>query len=292
MISFLVPTRGRSNLVVNFLNSLVNFSSDIKNIEVILYIDEDDIGSQAIEHEVVNLIKIIGPALSMGSYNLECFKKAQGTILILCNDDVLIRTKNWDKKIQRLHAVLDDQIYLAYPNDLFKGEKLCAFPILSRKTCELLVHPFPKEYVGSFIDYHLLDIFKRLEVMGEKRIFYLDDVVFEHMHYRAGKSEIDKTYSSRSRFGDDRNFLSLEGVRKKSAETLFCSIKNSKLVIDNSVIAANSVVPTNLILLIFHITRKFLYNSELPFKWRFFLWYWFVGRTLAERGWLRPFISP
>lgn len=43
-----------------------------------------------------------------------------------------------------------------------------SIPILSRETCKVLTHPFPDVYQGGFIDYHIMDIFKRLQVLGEE----------------------------------------------------------------------------------------------------------------------------
>ncbi|MCH7651437.1 MAG: hypothetical protein IIA63_09820, partial [Nitrospinae bacterium] len=54
--------------------------------------------------------------------------------------------------------------------------------------------PFRVSFFGGFIDYHLMDIFKRLQVLGEDRVVYLKDTVIEHLHYRYGKSEVDATY--------------------------------------------------------------------------------------------------
>ena len=216
-LSLLVPTRGRAELARRFLESVLARSERPDLVEVILYADEDDSASHALSVEGLHVRTIIGPRASMGQYNSACLEAARGDIVILGNDDVVIQTRGWDRKLRELHAAMQDQVYLAYPNDLFKGRRLSSFPILSRRSCELLADPFPRAYVGAFIDQHLLDVFKRLEWRGHPRIVYLEDVIFEHMHFRTGKGDFDQIYGGRGRFADDETFLRLRGERSAGA---------------------------------------------------------------------------
>jgi hypothetical protein len=179
----------------------------------------------------------------MGEYNSACLEAARGDIVILGNDDVVIQTRGWDRKLRELHAAMQDQVYLAYPNDLFKGRRLSSFPILSRRTCELLADPFPRAYVGAFIDQHLLDVFKRLEWRGHPRIVYLEDVIFEHMHFRTGKGDFDQIYGNRGRFADDETFLRLRLKRSAAAARMQAAIEGraidaSSISIDDSFLNA------------------------------------------------------
>lgn len=148
-ISLLMPTRGRLKCAERLFSSVISNSCRLERIEIILYVDDDDYKSQSISSSDLNIKVIIGPRKTMGAYNTKCYKKATGDVIILVNDDMVIQTKNWDLKIDDLHNSIEDQIYLAYGNDLFKGKDLCAFPILSRKKCELLKRPYPIEYRGA-----------------------------------------------------------------------------------------------------------------------------------------------
>ena len=145
-------------------------------------------------------------------------------------------------------------IYLAYGNDLFKGAKLCTFPILSRHTCDLLGEPYPVAYPRAFIDYHLFDIFKRLQRAGHDRIRYLEDVIFENIHYRTGKVAVDETYTKRGRFDDDSTFMALIQTRQYEA------------------IRYEEVIPPNPILALTMYTSRLLFDGELPWCWRSWLW--------------------
>jgi ABC-type polysaccharide/polyol phosphate transport system ATPase subunit len=272
-ISVLLPTRRRPELLRRFLESVLACSERSDLVEVVVYADEDDRPSQHSEVEGLEVRTIVGPRVSMGEYNTACFEASRGDIVVLGNDDVVIQTRGWDRKLREMDATVDDRIYLAYPNDLFKGRDLSAFPILSRRTCHLLERPFPREYRGAFIDYHLLDIFKRLERRGHQRLIYLEDVVFEHMHYRTGKGDYDEIYRKRRRFGDDDTFLRMRDERDAAARQLLTAIEGNTARRES---AAPAPTPARLL----NVT---LLDRGLPLSWRLRLYLWFLARNLARR---------
>jgi hypothetical protein len=290
-ISLLLPTRGRHDLVERFFVSVAETASLLDQIEVIIYVDEDDVDSHNLDSDVMKVTRIIGPRASMGTYNSSCYEAAQGDIIMLVNDDMIIRTPGWDEKVIELDAKIPDKIYLAYGNDLFKKQGLCTFPILSRDTCKLLVEPYPKEYQGAFIDSHLFDIFKRLEHAGFNRTHYMDDVVFEHLHYRTGKAPFDETYAKRGRFADDSTFLALINSRQKSADRLLRILRGDESqVLYSPARGALEKVPKTLLKAILLFTQYLLFDRSLPLLWRSYLWVWFIGRYIAGRGMLWPFV--
>lgn len=272
-ISLLLPTRGRAELLRRFLESVLARSERPDLVEVVAYADEDDPSSHGFQVEGLEVRTIVGPRVSMGEYNTACFEQSRGDIVVLGNDDVVIQTRGWDRKLREMHAAMQDQIYLAYPNDLFKGRDLSAFPILSRRTCQILGRPFPHEYRGAFIDYHLLDIFKRLECRGHPRLIYLEDVVFEHMHYRTGKGDYDQTYGARDRFLDDQTFLRLRDERSAVAAKLVGAIEG-KAAARPAPMQANRAPGAGLV-------RASLLDRELPVPWRLRLYFWFIARFVA-----------
>jgi glycosyltransferase involved in cell wall biosynthesis len=221
-LSLLLPTKDRVPRLTNFLNSVVATADNLNEVEVILLVDDDDQATIDFDYEdkSLNLTKLVRPHASMGRANHSCMENAQGKIIMLVNDDIIVREQGWDSKIIKAAEQFSDGIFLLYPNDLFKGEKLSVFPILSKKFCELVKEPFPLCFQGAFIDTHLSDIFQRLKGKGHNRVVYLPDVVFEHMHYRLGKGSKDKTYTDRKRFGDDQQFLLLNTYREELATAL------------------------------------------------------------------------
>ncbi len=271
-ISLLVPTRGRAELLRRFLESVLARSERPDLVEVIIYADEDDPASHGLKVEGLEVHTLIGPRATMGHYNTACFEKSRGDIVALGNDDVVIQTRGWDRVLREMHAAMQDGIYMAYPNDLFKGRGLSAFPILSRKACELLGEAFPRAYRGAFIDYHLLDIFKRLEHRGHARLIYLEEVVFEHMHYRTGKADFDEVYGGRGRFHDDLTFLGLRAERGAGAARLLGAIEggDGKAAFRETALSSSGFLEST------------LFDRELPLPWRLRLFVWFVARYVAR----------
>lgn len=291
MISLLLPTRNRPDFVTRLFDSIAAKTFCPDQVEVILYVDEDDTDSHDLDSTDFRVVRIVGPALTMGGYNSACFEKAQGDVLILANDDMVIRTPGWDDRIRAMDAEFEDKIYLGYANDLFKKSRFCTFPILSRRTCELLADPYPAAYRRAFIDVHLFDIFKRLQHAGFDRIRYYDDLVFEHLHYRTGKAPYDETYGyARSgRFADDPTFIALTAIRSAAANRLISAIRNEPVVAGGDVNCQDEVL-AGIASTVRLFSRRFLLDGELPYRWRLFLWYWFIGRYLAANGFLRPFV--
>jgi ABC-type polysaccharide/polyol phosphate transport system ATPase subunit len=271
-ISLLLPTRGRPELLRRFLESVLARSERPELVEVVVYADADDPSSHGFRVEGLEVRTIVGPRASMGDYNTACLEGSHGDIVVLANDDVVIQTRGWDRKLREMHAAMQDRVYLAYPNDLFKGRGLSAFPILSRAACRLLGEPFPRAYRGAFIDYHLLDIFKRLERHGHPRLIYLEDIVFEHMHYRTGKGDFDEIYGKRDRFGDDDTFLRMRDERNAAAQRLLAAIEGES---GRHPLTAAAPTPPELLA----VTLR---DRELPPSWRLRLFSWFLARFAAR----------
>lgn len=283
-ISLLLPTRGRPELAKRFLQSVAEQSAFPQDVETIIYADEDDVESHAIDYPGLDIKRLVGPRRTMGYYNSACLEASTGEIIVLVNDDMVIRTRGWDERLRKLDDSVSDGIYLAYGNDLFKKGDLCTFPILSRKACEVLQQPYHHAYRGAFIDYHLMDIFKRLEHAGHRRIFYLEDVVFEHLHYRTGKAEMDATYKARGRFDDDMLFIGLAEVRKASLVLLLDAIKGEGRAQGKALpVFEEMKKPGNPLLAAIQFGRIFLRDADLPLRWRLFMWWWFCARNIASR---------
>jgi hypothetical protein len=277
LISLLLPTRARPELVERFLRSVADRSAHPELIEAILCVDDDDIESHGIVFREIALKLVVGPRQTMGAYNTECLRHASGEIIIAVNDDIVVRTNGWDDKVRELDARYHDGVYLGYGNDLFMGPKLCTFPILSRKTCSLLAEPYPPIYKGAFIDVHLMDIFRRLEKRGYARICYAADIVFEHVHYRNNPDAWDATYSDRLRFGDDLTFMGLVDARRLEADRLSARIAGGT---PETVPSPPQVTiePPSLIGIVPLCASRFMLDFDLPLGWRTHLFVWMVAR--------------
>ena len=284
-ISLLLPTRGRPHLIRRLFDSLAKHTASLNDLEVILYLDDDDETGHEISDDRFSLIKIIGPRLSMGAYNSICLGRASGDLIMLMNDDVIVRTSEWDRRVAELAKTVSDGIFLAYPNDLHIGKRMCTFPIFTKKACRVLLRPYPEEYKTYFIDWHVFDIFKRLRAMGHARIFYLEEVIFEHCHYMAGKAELDDTYGAKDYYQDDWTFLKLRPLRQQMAERLAASI-DGKPIPALRVLSAPRSRPDKTWSVLLRYVSEFLCDPVLPIGERVRLFIWLAGRCLRYRKYL------
>lgn len=216
--SLILPTRNRSQQVYRLFESIKQTTLNLENIEVILYADDDDLESQKISCDAFSVVKIVQErGKTMGEITRICYSKSSGKYIMLLNDDVIFRTKDWDNKVLDTFSKFKDEIALVYGNDLYQGKKMASFPVLSRVVCDLMGGICPSEYKRIFIDVHIFDVFKKLQKLGYNRIVYLEDVIFEHLHYDAGKSSIDASYASRDIIYDQQILIMSEDRRKNIA---------------------------------------------------------------------------
>src|SRR6185295_1128466 len=96
--SFLIPTRNNLPGLAKLFQSIVETTADLAALEIVLVVDKDDQQSQAVTHDRIRLRKVVVPkGHTMGELNNACFKNSSGRYIMLMNDDVILRTKNWDR---------------------------------------------------------------------------------------------------------------------------------------------------------------------------------------------------
>ncbi|MGP0061278.1 MAG: glycosyltransferase family 2 protein [Beijerinckiaceae bacterium] len=183
LISLIVPTRGRPEGMLCFLESARAHASAPDNIEVVIIVDEDDPASQAITFEGLGLVKVVvPPGLSMGALLMAGYRASRGKYIMAANDDVIVRTPAWDDKTLAVARSFSDEIVLVHVNDTMFGKRLCIFPFVSRKFCEFAGGFCSEDYIRYRIDDHIYNVFQLLARRGHKRIVYMPDVVFEHLN--------------------------------------------------------------------------------------------------------------
>lgn len=281
-ISLLLPTRGRSYLLNRLLESISDYSCDINHLEIVLYLDNDDYFNYDIVCNRLNIVKNIGPRETMGAYNTSCLKISSGNIIMLMNDDLVVQTRGWDQKIRSVFQIFPDEIFMAYPNDMERAN-LSTFPIMSRKTCDIIGFPFPKEYESLFIDDHIFDIFIRLKKLGHNRLYYLDDVKLDHRHFIDGKVRPDASYTHKNRYKDYITFISLISLRQICACRLLAAIKGTSLP-DLPSSVSLLPPPRNFADAVYNYSAKFLWDDGLPLKLRLLWFIRFTKYFVAMKG--------
>ena len=220
-LSILMPTRGRAIRVLNLFENILKTAEIPSRIELVIYVDEDDIPSHNLTHPMLSITRLVRSRKTMGEMLRACYEKSRGDYILVIGDDNLFRTSGWDRLILDAFTHFPDGIALVYGDDLIQGRNMCTAPAFSRKTCELLGGPCPSEYSAEFIDTHILDLFTKLRCWGYDRIIYLENLVIEHMHHIVGKSEYDETYAHQNTTEENRNrYFRLDGLRVAQAKKL------------------------------------------------------------------------
>jgi hypothetical protein len=219
-ISLILPTRGRPALARRFLDSVARTADVPEQLEVVLYVDEDDPPSHAISHPDFDIVKLVRPRARMGAITQACYQATTGRYVMLVNDDVVCQTLAWDTAVlARLESYPDD-IALVWGNDLFRGNRLPSHPILSRAACEIIGRVCPEQYHRDYIDTHILDVFRTLAALGHERMCYLPHVIFEHLHPEAGKAPLDTTCMKNHRTSDELTYVAWADERQLAAARL------------------------------------------------------------------------
>jgi len=186
-ISVIVPTRKRVARLTTFLDSLRDTMERPDRVEIILVVDDDDTDMVGYRHPDVACTIVTVPAgRTMGVLNNAGYAASRGDIVMLLNDDVIARTKGWDRQLREQFAAIPDGVALLHVNDLIFQRSLCTFPCVSRTYCELADGICPEDYARYRIDDHIYHVFTLLGVLGKVRIIYLPDVIFEHTNISPG----------------------------------------------------------------------------------------------------------
>lgn len=174
VISVLLPTRGRREMLKRSLESLINTASDPSRVELLLGIDDDDEGvKEYIQNEIAPFLKeqlvecraqIFKP---LGYENLHTYVNtlagaATGEWIFFWNDDGVMLTENWDDVIESYNG----QFKLLAPRDNHDGHPYAIFPILPMDWFKLMDHLSLNAQNDAWLSHiaYMLDIFERIDV--------------------------------------------------------------------------------------------------------------------------------
>jgi len=182
------------------IKSVAATATEPSRVEILLYVDDDDPEkiNYLVNHknlsvdpavgQLLNVDLLVDEPLTTPLINNILADRAQGDILIITNDDQIFVDKNWDVRIDQEAARYPDDIYCMWFNDGRYQEKICTFPILSRKWVDTLgyIEPFLFEHFNC--DLWTWQIGQMID-----RLHYIPDILVEHLHPDTGKAEADET---------------------------------------------------------------------------------------------------
>jgi hypothetical protein len=195
-ISILCPTRGRLEPLKLAINSAMKTALQPDQIEFCIWIDNDDdtYDDFLLDNKLKNIQVIRGQRMWL-SIMYNCLAAiAKGDYLMWIGDDTKFCTNGWDQLLTKEIDKFDNQIGLVYVNDLANYEqKYATIGMLHRNWITSFGFLLTPHIRDNGIDGWVTDVARQID-----RCKFIEEVHIEHLQYRQGKSNIDKTYKDRN----------------------------------------------------------------------------------------------
>lgn len=179
--SVLMPSRGRPKRILEAIESL--YATATGEIELIVGFNPDS--QYPVDGARIHVSES-GP--SQRTY--EMAKLATGEIIMQGSDDFLWRTKGWDEIFHE--KAKEHPVACFYFSDGREEMDSC-IPVVTRGFYERAGY-FPPYFFHFCADQWVADIAKEAGCL-----YYVPEVVIEHMHPKFGKAKWDETYASRGK---------------------------------------------------------------------------------------------
>lgn len=185
----LIPSRGRPQNI----RELVRQSFSDRGAELVVAIDEDDQFADEYTLDAVN---------ANGFYELRCSPRerlgptlnalsmrasAETDIVGFMGDDHRPRTEDWARRIEE--SLRDMGTGIVYGNDLIHGENLPTAVFMTSDIIRTLGYMAAPGLIHLYIDNFWKELGRAAGCLK-----YLPEVIIEHLHPIAGKTEWDETY--------------------------------------------------------------------------------------------------
>lgn len=216
VISILIPTRKRPHNIEKLWDSITRTVRNPIDIELVLYIDEDD---KSYKNLKMPYKKVNGERIVLSDMWNVCAKEATNDIMMYCGDDVLFRTKNWDRVVIDTFDKLEDKIGYVFGRDgSVHDGRYGTHGFVHRNWFDALGYICPPVFSGDYSDTWINDVAK----LVDRHIFI--DILTEHMHPDFNKTELDDTYKEKyERMNRDKTadiYFSMAGERYDDAAKL------------------------------------------------------------------------
>lgn len=208
VISVLLPTRGRTDVLRKSLDSLVSKAKNPERIEILFGVDEDDLATiDYIKEEIAEDLKKVGIEARasifkpLGYENLHIYVNtlagaATGDWMFFWNDDCLMVSEGWDEVIDQYNG----QFKLLGPKDNHAGHPYAILPIVPKDWFILMGHLSQNPQNDAWLSHiaYMLDIFERIDfefihdradITGNN-----DDDTFQNRKYMEGNPQDPKDF--------------------------------------------------------------------------------------------------
>jgi hypothetical protein len=219
----IVPSRGRPKNIAELFVSWYETGADAT---LVVAVDDDDPELPAyralfdVAHDPRYQL-VVGPRLRLaGTLNAIAHERVNRVgalpfdIIGFMGDDHRPRTAQWDVAIENTFADMGHGI--VYGNDLIQGPNLPTAVWMTAGMIKTMGYMVPPGFIHMYLD----NVWKEWG-MRMDRMFYLPNVVIEHMHPIAGKAE-----------WDDRYVEVNDGAIYAADETAFKNYLNTRITYD------------------------------------------------------------
>lgn len=233
-ILIILPSRGRPLKVLDSINSWRSTSTG--KSDLILCLDEDDPTLEEYRNNCLTdyevkmntdgeftigtnnkLILKVSPRRRMcPTVNAVAnFYAKEYKYLAFIGDDHVFRTKGWeDIAIQKIEA--NNGLGIVYGDDLYQHEALPTAAVMSSNIVSALGYMALPDTIHLFMDNFWLELGRALNAL-----FYVPEIVIEHMHPVAGKGVQDAQYAeanSMTNFGNDQTIFTKWNAEQKQQD--------------------------------------------------------------------------
>lgn len=229
MISIIFPTKNRPKNVTRFVDSIFDTADNVSNIELCIYLDDDDTLSIPVVQQTAERIatQALQGNIKIGShmYN-ELYRIATGEIFMFAADDIVFRTKGWDTIVKNKFEEYADKILFIYGEDGFQHGRIGTHGFIHSNWIDTVGYVLPPKLASSYTDEWITELSARI---GRK--CYMPELLVEHLHPATGKASNDQTYTHRIEMQGNlaELYKSLETERIEDAKRLQNFIDTFKL---------------------------------------------------------------
>lgn len=188
-ILMICPSRGRPQKAYETIEAFEKTYS--KRSQLIFYIDDDDPTTKDYpKPKDPDIMVHIGPRRGIsGSINQAVVDYPNYRFYGFIGDDHRFRTDDWDKVFIETIDSKGKGWGVAYGDDLLVHETIPTQVVISKNIIDVLGFMVYPEIKHQFVDNFWKEIGLTID-----RLFYIPEVIIEHMHYVIHKSPMDQTY--------------------------------------------------------------------------------------------------
>lgn len=204
-IALMCPSRQRLNNIITLISSIMSTAHDIKNINLVLAVDDDDPKFEIYKKIAtnVNFIQFIKTPASIfkqkklsGMWNY-MYSQVTDDIVAMIGDDMIFETPDWDLKIINTfkNNSYKDNIIMVHCNDGMRGAGNTINPNVEPLAVNSFIHRDYTNLIGRYVqdiepnifqDTYIHTVFSAIN----RRIYY-HDIMIRHLHFSV-KGKMDK----------------------------------------------------------------------------------------------------